>query len=81
MLAFALELESIGIKVNVCRETLRDLKTDSFVGPSDEGYRFVVHLLFCIDVWPTPLPCVNKAKRNSLPLYTELCSVCQQVMW
>ena len=34
----------------VRREILRDLKTDSFVGPGDQGDGFVLHsnLLFCI---------------------------------
>ena len=47
----------------VRREILRYLKTDSFVGPGDQGDGFVLHsnLLFCIDVWPTP-PCC-KCKR------------------
>ena len=35
------------------REILRYLKTDSFVGPRDQGDGVVLHsnLLFCIDVW------------------------------
>lgn len=47
----------------VCREILRDLKTDSFIGPGDQGDGVVLHsnLLFCIDVWSTPLCCAKLA--------------------
>jgi hypothetical protein len=37
----------------MCREVLRDLKTDSFITPGDEGDRFVLHsnLLLAIYIW------------------------------
>jgi hypothetical protein len=63
----------------VCHEILCDLKSDSLIGPGDQGDGFVLHnyLRFGVAVWPTA-PCRDRLKNGtSFRLYTEQCSVSQ----